>query len=204
MAGFVPLAGPRSWTPLGRALEIPPEAPPAELTPPPAPPPDPLLGLRQQLDQADKERAAEHKRKLAELRQAEEAARAEEARFAKLCGEVQALRERVFAELRAGAADLVVQTAARIAGDALRTEPELVDALVDEAVSALGEEGLTLRVCPHDEARLRLALADRKIQVVGDPNVRAGCIAASPVGRIDATLDTAVAALREAAGVWAR
>lgn len=205
MAGFVPMKTERSWVPFGRPIPLPvpddtPEPFVAEL--PPAP--DPLLGERQRLERADHDRTAEHQRRLADLDRALAAAKAEEQRFAGLCEQMDGLRTQLLVELRAAAGELVVSTAARIAGDALRTEPELVEALIDEAVSALGEDGLVLRVCPMDEARLRLALGDRKIQVVGDPDVRAGCIASSPVGRIDATLDTAVAALRDAAAVWAR
>lgn len=205
MAGFVPMKTERSWVPFGRPIPLPVPDPEPELvlTPPPVAP-DPLAGERQRLERVDQDRAQEHKRRLAELDQAIAAAKAEELRFATLCGQMDTLRTKLLAELRSAAGELVVSTAARIAGDALRTEPELVEALIDEAVSALGEEGLVLRVCPMDEARLRLALGDRKIQVVGDPDVRAGCIASSPVGRIDSTLDTAVAALRDAAGVWAR
>ena len=205
MAGFVPMKAERSWVPFGRPLPLPAPEPQPEPFHVEAPaPPDPLAGERQRMERLDHDRTHEHQRRLEALDQAVAAAKAEEVRFATLCGQMDTLRTRLLAELRAAAGELVVSTAARIAGDALRTEPELVEALIDEAVSALGEDGLVLRVCPMDEARLRLALGDRKIQVVGDPDVRAGCIASSPVGRIDATLDTAVAALRDAAAVWAR
>ena len=117
MAGFVPMKTERSWVPFGRPIPLPVPDPEPELvlTPPPVAP-DPLAGERQRLERVDQDRAQEHKRRLAELDQAIAAAKAEELRFATLCGQMDTLRTKLLAELRSAAGELVVSTAARIAG----------------------------------------------------------------------------------------
>lgn len=172
--------------------------PPAPVAAPPAPVDD------KRLERMERERAAEraeHAHLVAELRAQVEAARVESARLAQLATALGEVRARMVAELRAEAADLVVTAATRIAGEALHLQPELLLAMVEEAVQLLGNE-LLIHVAPEDEARLRAALGDRPIRVVADPGVRAGCIAEGPAGRLDASLETAVEALRASVLPW--
>lgn len=230
MAAFVPWAHPKGWTPFSRPglAVVPPKAPPTErqtdgdpapeAAPPEPPPvdarpdasPEPRSKLieaeellRARFEKADRERAAEHQTAMEAIQLELAAAQAERMRLSTLADGLVALRTALLQEMRAHTVDLVVTTSERIAGAALRTDPALLMAMIEDAAGMLGEE-LTVRVNPEDEARVREALGDRTIKVLPDFAVRAGCVAHSASGRIDASLDTAVAALRASAEPWAR
>lgn len=233
MANFVPWARPKSWTPFARtgpALDPrkapPPPAAPAPETTSPAPetPPAPREAspplpspadtaeaqARSLFEQAEVARAAEHHAEMEVLRteraalQAElTSLQAEVARMRTLSDGLVTLRSALLQEMRSHTVDLVVTTAERIAGAALRTDPTLLQTMIEDAAATLGDN-LTVRVNPEDEARVREAIGDRAIKVVPDFAVRAGCVAHSATGRIDASLDTAIQALRASAEPWAR
>jgi flagellar biosynthesis/type III secretory pathway protein FliH len=220
---FVPWGQPRAWTAFSRpGLAVVPEpapgartepgrpdAQPSDSAPDPTPPePRPKLVeaeelLRARFEKADRERAAEHAAAMEALHTARAEAEAERDRFTTLAEELGQVRAALIQEMRGHTVDLVVLTAERIAGAALRTDPELLLGVIEDAIGSLGDE-VTVTVSPDDEARVTAAMAGRPIRVVADIAVRAGCIVHSPSGRIDAALDTAVAALRASAEPWAR
>jgi flagellar biosynthesis/type III secretory pathway protein FliH len=231
VADFVPWAQPKGWTPFARPslAVVPPRAPEAtpltdetlsataaenEVPPPdpprPEPPPEPRSKVieaeelvRARLEKADRERAAEHQARMEALEAELAAVQAERARIGELGDALLTLRGSLLQEMRTHTVDLVVTTAERVAGAALRADPALLLAMIEDAVSMLGDT-LTVRISPEDEAMVRAALGDRPITLIADFSVRAGCVAHSPAGRLDASLDTAVAALRASAEPWAR
>lgn len=115
---------------------------------------------------------------------------------------VVASRQRVAQEVREGVGELVLATARRIAGEALRVQPGLLEALVSDAAATLGTEGLCIRVAPRDLDRITRALEASGVAVVADPDMEAGCVASSSRGAVDASLDTAVTALRAVVDQW--
>lgn len=221
MAGFLPLGTPRRWTPLLRRAEPvdeePLEDPPDEeaiaavleaarqtALPATARPADWARAEREAMERAEREREAEHQRLRAELDKATGTARAAAERFVALAEELAGLRRSLVAELRAQATEIIVETAVRIAGDALVVDTSLVDAMIEEAIAELGDADLTLRLSPEDAERVGPALSARKVRVLADPGLRAGCVASGPRGQIDASLDTAVAAVRRTAAPWSQ
>lgn len=104
-------------------------------------------------------------------------------------------------ELRAEAGAVIREAARRIAGDALHADPTLLGALVEEAVAALGRDGLQVHVSPVDAEALRERMPG--LDVVEDFAIEAGCISVGPAGRIDASLETAMVAVGAAIERWA-
>ena len=118
--------------------------------------------------------------------------------------QLQALRSQA---VRAAAADvgvMVTQLARRLVGDSLALHPDALPGLVDGAVSQLpDDDDLVIRVAPDDVSRVRDALDDRfEERIVGDPAIRAGCRVETRHASIDATLDTAMAAVEGAIKAW--
>jgi len=113
---------------------------------------------------------------------------------------LEGARGAAVAEVRAHAAALILEAASRIAGDALHADPALLDALVEEAADALGREGLVVRVSPIDAEGLRARRP--ALSVVEDFAIEAGCVCVGPAGRIDASLGSAVSAVRAVLERW--
>lgn len=217
---FVPLSKPHSaWEPLLRAPPEPPrsggasvlaararsaEAPVAAQPPPPPPTAEAkaLAALRAEWEAKEAARAKEHAAALAQLQQVEAETQARLERLTQLCAAVEASRKQLLLQLRTGAATLILEAAHRIAGDALRTQPELLDRLVGDATDALGKEGLVLYVGSADAQHLRTALKGTGIQVDIDPRMSAGLRAESPAGRLDASMETALRALASVMDEW--
>ncbi len=152
---------------------------------------------------AEAKRSAEHAAAMASLKGQIAALEATEGRMAAVVQKVEEERSQLLRDARAGLAELILVAAKRIAGDALHTEPALLDALVDEGVSALGEQGLTLRVSLVDYDRVQERLGFQSILVLPDPSIDGGCSCEGPAGRIDATTATAAAAVAAVLVRWA-
>ncbi len=168
------------------------EPPPVAPPPPVPPPPDPGRVAR--------ERA--HAEAMASLAAAEAEARAAAKVLKEVADSVEGMRQGVLAEARATTAAVILEASRRIAGQALQVDPALLSAIVDEAVGALGREGLTVRVAPADFDAVRRAVADSGIVVVEDPEVDGGCICEGPSGRIDASVGCALAAVSSVLEQW--
>ncbi|MDP2307105.1 MAG: FliH/SctL family protein [Pseudomonadota bacterium] len=104
-------------------------------------------------------------------------------------------------ELRTEAGEVIREAARRIAGDALHVDPQLLGALVEEAVAALGRDGLQVHVSPLDADTLRERMPG--LDVVEDFTIEAGCLCVGPAGRIDASLESAMVAVGAAIERWA-
>jgi flagellar biosynthesis/type III secretory pathway protein FliH len=115
----------------------------------------------------------------------------------------------MLARVEPAALAIAGRMAEKIIGRAVELDPTFMAAIAAEAVSACRtREGLVqLRVHPDDLAAVepaRAALADRlgreaTLELVVDEAVeRYGCIVDTPVGRVDARLETQLAALRRA------
>ncbi len=111
-------------------------------------------------------------------------------------------RRRLVDDIREGVGHLVLAGARRLAGEGLRDQPGLVESLVQDAVASLGRDGLVVRVAPDDLARVTRALEGSGAQVLADPAITGGCTAATPFGSLDATVDTACAALERVVAQW--
>jgi flagellar biosynthesis/type III secretory pathway protein FliH len=125
---------------------------------------------------------------------------AEADQLAALVGALEDARADAIAEVRAHAAAIILEAASHIAGDALHADPALLDALVNEGADALGREGLVVRVAPVDADALRARLPS--LALVEDFSIAAGCVCVGPAGRIDASLGSAVSAVRAVLDRW--
>lgn len=152
---------------------------------------------------AEARRAREHGAALAAVAERERSLAETEQRLSDIALKLEEDRTALFREARAGLADLILAAARRIAGDALRADPALLDALVDEGVRALGDEGLVLRVSEADFDRVQERLGFRSVLVVADPELDGGCTCEGPAGRIDASKATAEAAIATVLAQWA-
>lgn len=131
------------------------------------------------------------------------------AEAAALVSEARAQAQRALDAVTPAAIALARKMAEKIVGRAVELDPA---ALADIAAEALGscradDGAVRVRVHPDDlpaiEAR-RDRLAARvpatAVELISDPSVgRAGCVIDTPRGRIDARLDTQLAALERAA-----
>lgn len=188
MPVFIPLA--QHLRESRKAAKVVAEPPPAPAPPPP--PPDPGRVAR--------ERA--HAEAMASLAAAEAEARDAAKVLKEVADAIEGMRQGLLTEARATTAAVILEASRRIAGQALHVEPALLAAIVEEAVGALGREGLTVRVAPADFDAVRRAVADSGIVVVEDPAVDGGCICEGPSGRIDASVSCAVAAVAAVLEQW--
>lgn len=186
---FIPLA--QHLRESRKAAKVAAEAPVAPVVaPPPAPDPGRIA----------RERA--HAEAMASLAAAEAETRAAAKVLREVAGELEGMRQGLLAEARATTAAVILEASRRIAGEALHVDPALLSAIVEEAVGALGREGLTVRVAPADFDVVRRAVADSGVVVVEDPTVDGGCICEGPSGRIDASVGCAVAAVAAVLEQW--
>lgn len=213
---FVPLRAVPRWSRLGGEAgdaPAPVEAPclaeapsPAEDAPAPedAPAAEPTAGAGREraTELEDRERAREHAEAVAELERLQARERAAAERLGELAAEFARLRDGLVQEMRAHTATLVLQLARRVAGEGLRTQPELLDAMVRDAIDALGPGEVLVRVSPEDEPRVRATLTGSGVRVEADPSVAAGCVSKGALGTIDASLDTAMASAEVAVRAW--
>lgn len=102
-------------------------------------------------------------------------------------------------------AALSIAIARQIVRRELKTDPGQIVAVVREAVASLpvGSRNVNLHLHPEDAALVRNALSltgnDKTWRVVEDPLVmRGGCNVVTDISRIDATLDTRIAAIATA------
>ncbi len=102
-------------------------------------------------------------------------------------------------------AALSIAIARQIVRRELKTDPGQIVAVVREAVASLpvGSRNVNLHLHPEDAALVRNALSltgnDKTWRVVEDPLViRGGCNVVTDISRIDATLDTRIAAIAAA------
>jgi type III secretion protein L len=167
-----------------------------------------LAAARQQADQL----LAEARAEAAAVRAtAHESTRATlEAEFTTLLVAARADAERVRAAALPAARGLAVRMAEKILGRALELNDDVVTGIAARALaSARTRAGVvTLRIHPGDRAAVEAArpeLAARlaaavELRVVDDPTVsRGGCVVDTPAGRLDARLETQLAALERAA-----
>jgi flagellar biosynthesis/type III secretory pathway protein FliH len=184
-----------------RAKEVPPP-PPKEAAPPPDPNKAALAAVRAEFEAKEKARVAEHAAAMAKLQQlqAEEQQRLEILKGLAL--ELEGSRKKLLQQVRTGAGQMILEAARKIAGDALRNQPELVEQMVAEATEALGSKGLVLHVSPQNSEHLLETLKDTGILVETDFQMSGGLRAESPAGRLDASLETALVALSRVVEQW--
>lgn len=156
-----------------------------------------------ELAERDALRAAEHAQLLADLDAQKQKAKATSERLGQLAGEMVRARAAMIEEVRTAAGTLLLTGARRLAGEALRAQPGLLEGLVTEIVDSMAADTVTLRVNPADVERLGATFGDR-VRVVGDPAVAAGCIAQGDAGSVDASVDTGLGALAGEVSAWKR
>jgi len=148
-------------------------------------------------------RTAEHAQLLADLDVQKAKLRTASDRLGQLAGELVRLQQTLTAELRANAGTLLLVGARKLATEALREQPGLLEGLVRETVDTLACANITVRVNPDDAERVRAAMGDA-VRVLADPQVRAGCIAEGDSGLVDSTVDTAAGSLLAEVHQWKR
>jgi type III secretion protein L len=119
--------------------------------------------------------------------------------------------DRVISAARSAALTVAGKIAEKIVGRALAVDPQVAADIAGEALGACRPRGgpVRLRVHPDDLPALeprRMALLGRlgasaALTFAADDGVgRGGCIVETPVGRVDARLETQIAALERALG----
>ena len=207
-APFVPMPRQKTaWEPLIRSERPapPPTARPKEAAPPPrAEDPQKLAqaALRAEFEAKDKARAAEHAAALAKLQAQQAEVQQQLEKLRALATELEGSRKTLLQQLRTGAGMLILEAARRMAGDGLRTQPELLDQMVSEATDALGSKGLVLHVSAQDAEHLAETLKETGILVETDFQMSGGLRAESPAGRLDASLEAALIALSKVVEQW--
>jgi flagellar biosynthesis/type III secretory pathway protein FliH len=165
-----------------------------------------LLAELEELRAREAVRTEEHAAAVEELAAQDRAREAQVAellaRLDRVARDVAAARDGLVAEVREGVGAVILEAARRIAGDQLHVDPRLLDAIVDQAVGALGREGLVIRLSPIDAGVVRERLRSTGISVVEDPSLAAGAICEGPSGRIDASLESAAAAIASVLEQW--
>lgn len=151
---FVPT---RSLTIKAPTPTVPQAVPPTAMEAPPELA-DPLAVERAALQEEQQRVKAALAVEIAEVRATEKASSAALIRAADA---LEALHIGLLENFRAQAADVVVATAIHIAGEGLKVQPELLDALLSDAIQALGMNELVLHVSVADEPRIRSAFESR-------------------------------------------
>lgn len=156
-----------------------------------------------ELAEREAAREAEHRLLLADLESQKQKAKSTAERLGQLAGELVRARASLIEEVRASAGTLLLTGARRLAGEALRAQPGLLESLVSEIVHSMSADVVTVRVNPADVERLS-ATAGETIRVVADPGVQAGCVVYGDAGSVDASLDTGLGALAGEVSAWKR
>lgn len=172
----------------------------------PAPPPGPTMEEVEQLiaEAEARGRAMGEADAAAAVAAVEARATEELARMQAVVDGVQAYREALAAEARDACGKLVVQALRRVA---MRT-PEVLDAVLEArcaevAENMVGAGTVTVRVHPDDVKLAGRLLGERAgWSIVGDRDVKGGCVAQSEAGRMDASLDAGLDAIQEAVKAW--
>jgi flagellar assembly protein FliH len=157
---------------------------------------------------AAREEAATARAKAVREGQDEGRARAA-AELAGLLAAGRAEADAMLARVEPAALAIATKMAEKIVGRAVELEPSTMTAIAIEAVAACRARGgvVLLRVHPDDLAAVaagRATLDERlggggTLELVADETVgRHGCVVDTPVGRVDARLETQLAALRGA------
>jgi flagellar biosynthesis/type III secretory pathway protein FliH len=165
--------------------------------------PDPeLLARIDELEARDAARSAAHDEAMQRLAEREKEIASSSARLVAAAKGLDAARHAVIMEIREGVGPVILEAARRIAGDQLHVDPRLLDAVVEEAVRALGRDGLLVRVAPADLKLVRARLQPLGIEVIEDAAISAGAVCEGPTGRIDASLETAARAIQSVLEQW--
>lgn len=184
--------------------------------------PGPVVSAREQADQILSEARAESARILADVATVAEDARQVAHASGHAAGREEGLAgvTELMVQARANAVEVGQQAAAtaivlarrmaeKIVGRAVEADPALMADLVAQALNqARARAGeVVVRVHPFDLAAVQAARPDLMgtlssqvtLQLVPDETVgRAGCVVQTPLGRLDARLDTQLAALEQA------
>lgn len=174
----------------------------------PAPPPaaaepvvHPTVSELEDLERQAREegRAAGFAQGLAEAR---EQGRAQLARLEALCTQAARPLAALDTEVEQELAHLALVIARRVLAQELATHPEHIVSAVRQAVAALpaAHRKLQVRLHPDDLALLReLEAAEADWQLVADPTIqRGGCLLESERSRLDARVETRLAAMIDA------
>jgi flagellar biosynthesis/type III secretory pathway protein FliH len=174
---------------------------------PPKPPPGPDIrtltaSIRAEFEAKEAIRNREHSTALAQLEQLKAEEQALLTRLSHLSSHLEQARQQLLGQFRQGAGQLILEAARKIAGDGLKNQPELLDKMVQDATDALGKKGLVLYIGAIDSARLMDALENSGIAVEVDFSIEGGLRAETTAGRLDATLETALAAVADVISQW--
>lgn len=127
------------------------------------------------------------------------------ARFGRLVAGLAAAVQRAAEDATPIIADLAVEVAARILCTEVTVRPEVVAAMVSDAVARLaGAAEVTVRVHPDDLAAVEAhrprieEAAGGRLQIVGDDRTDGGCLVESASGLVDARLSTQLREMRKA------
>ncbi len=148
------------------------------------------------------EREREHRAAMNALAEAQAEARAATLLLRQSAQALTDLRKVLLAEVRTATAAVIFEAAKRIAGEALHTDPRLLEAIVEDAVRTLGKDGLVVRINPIDGHILRDVLQPAGVEVVEDFSIAGGCVCEGPSGTIDASVERAVAAVGAVLDQW--
>lgn len=187
-----------------------PAAPTPVVAPSPVPPREAPLSaearmtaaLRAEFEAKDAARAKEHQAALAALKQQQAEFQAQQEQMLNLCQQAEAARRGLVRQFREGAGALIFAAARRVAGEGLKQQPELLTQLVNESIDALGRQSLVIYSSEKNAEHLAAALKDSGIRVEVDAKISGGLRAESPAGRIDASMEAALAAIADVIEQW--
>lgn len=120
----------------------------------------------------------------------------------KQLGEIE---ERIATEWKATVTELALAAASRIVRERIEADDPVAARALAEALDVLPAGGpIRARVHPDDLSSigqdLEAAIESKKLELIGDAAIsRGGCVVEGELGAVDATLETADAAIREAA-----
>ncbi len=210
---FVPFGKPKtSWEPLVR------ESRPVVSRPEPTRAPDPPVSrepvavvsaesklqaqIRAEFEAKESARVKEHAAIMAKLQQQQQELAAQQQQLILLCQQATEARKKLLIQFREGAGTLIEGAVRQIAGQAVQTQSMLLEQMVEEAIAALGRQELVLRVSARDAEFLSVELKDSGIRIEIDSEMSGGLRASSPAGSIDASMETAFAAIAAVIDHW--
>lgn len=163
---------------------------------------EPCLPLTMEEEPEEIERERAHCAAMSALAEAQAEARSAAVLLRQSAQALTDLRKVLLAEVRTATAAVIFEAAKRIAGEALHTDPRLLEAIVEDAVRTLGKGGLVVRINPIDGDILRDVLQLAGVEVVEDFSIAGGCVCEGPAGTIDASVERAVAAVGAVLDQW--